>query len=291
MEVFMKSILKINDTIALIACSNGLDKNTTTKINELINILNSLNLNVVLSNSLYKDENNNSYSYEIRAKELMNFYKDNTINAIFDLSGGDLCNEILDFLDYEFISACNKPFFGYSDLSVILNALLTKSNTINYNYQLRNLIREDSENQIINFKNSVLEGTNDLFNFSYKWLQGKSMMGEVVGGNIRCFLKLAGTKFIPSFNGKILFLEALSGDINKISTFLTQYKQIGAFTNINGILLGSFTELEKDFSEEEVINLLLRKINNPDLPIAKTNELGHGSNSKCIAIGKTLFLN
>jgi muramoyltetrapeptide carboxypeptidase len=291
MEVFMKSILKINDTIALIACSNGLDKNTTTKINELINILNSLNLNVVLSNSLYKDENNNSYSYEIRAKELMNFYKDNTINAIFDLSGGDLCNEILDFLDYEFISTCNKPFFGYSDLSVILNALLTKSNTINYNYQLRNLIREDSENQIINFKNSVLEGTNDLFNFSYKWLQGKSMMGEVVGGNIRCFLKLAGTKFIPSFNGKILFLEALSGDINKISTFLTQYKQIGAFTNINGILLGSFTELEKDFSEEEVINLLLRKINNPDLPIAKTNELGHGSNSKCIAIGKTLFLN
>lgn len=274
-----------------IACSNGLDKNTTTKINELINILNSLNLNVVLSNSLYKDENNNSYSHEIRAKELMNFYKDNTINAIFDLSGGDLCNEILDFLDYEFISTCNKPFFGYSDLSVILNALLTKSNTINYNYQLRNLIREDSENQIINFKNSVLEGTNDLFNFSYKWLQGKSMMGEVVGGNIRCFLKLAGTKFIPSFNGKILFLEALSGDINKISTFLTQYKQIGAFTNINGILLGSFTELEKDFSEEEVINLLLRKINNPDLPIAKTNELGHGSNSKCIAIGKTLFLN
>jgi len=287
----MKSILNINDTIALIACSNGLDKNTTTKINELINILNSLNLNVVLSNSLYKDENNNSYSYEIRAKELMNFYKDNTINAIFDLSGGDLCNEILDFLDYEFISTCNKPFFGYSDLSVILNALLTKSNTINYNYQLRNLIREDSENQIINFKNSVLEGTNDLFNFSYKWLQGKSMMGEVVGGNIRCFLKLAGTKFIPSFNGKILFLEALSGDINKISTFLTQYKQIGAFTNINGILLGSFTELEKDFSEEEVINIILRKINNPNIPIAKTNELGHGSNSKCIAIGKTLFLN
>lgn len=287
----MKSILNINDTIALVACSNGLDKNTTTKINELINILNSLKLNIVLSNSLYKDENNNSYSYEIRAKELMNFYKDNTINAIFDLSGGDLCNEILDFLDYEFISTCNKPFFGYSDLSVILNALLTKSNTINYNYQLRNLIREDSENQIINFKNSILEGNNDLFKFSYKWLQGKSMMGEVVGGNIRCFLKLAGTKFIPSFNGKILFLEALSGDINKISTFLTQYKQIGAFTNINGILLGSFTELEKDFSEEEVINIILRKINNPDLPIAKTNELGHGANSKCIAIGKTLFLN
>ncbi len=287
----MKNILNINDTIALVACSNGLDKTMKTKIHELINILNYLKLNVALSNSLYKDENNNSYYHEIRAKELMNFYKDNTINAIFDLSGGDLCNEILDFLDYEFISTCNKPFFGYSDLSVILNALLTKSNTVNYNYQLRNLIREDSENQIINFRNSILEGTNDLFKFSYKWLQGKSMMGEVVGGNIRCFLKLAGTKFIPSFNGKILFLEALSGDINKISTFLTQYKQIGAFTNINGILLGSFTELEKDFSEEEVINIILRKINNPNIPIAKTNELGHGANSKCIAIGKTLFLN
>lgn len=287
----MKSILNINDTIGLISCSNSLNNDMEVKINNLIHILKAMNISVVYSKVLYKNNNYVSYSAKTKAMELMKLYTDNNIKAIFDLSGGDLANEVLDYLDFDIIAKSNKPFFGYSDLTVILNSLFAKTNTINYNYQLRNLIREDSDNQIANFKNSILEGNNDLFNFNYKWIQGSSMEGIIVGGNIRCFLKLAGTKYMPNFNNKILFLEALSGDFNKISTFLTQYNQIGAFNNINGILLGTFTELEKDFSSPSVYDILRNILDNPNIPIAKTNELGHGADSKCIPIGGHIYLN
>lgn len=286
----MKSLLKKNNIIGLISCSNGLDINMNKKIDELISILSSMQINVITSSVLYKNSNGLTYDAKIRASELMKLYINEDVKIIFDLSGGDLCNEILEYLDYDIISKSKKSFFGYSDLTVILNALYKESNNINYNYQLRNLIREDSVNQITNFKNSILEGKTNLFDFNYEWIQGDYMSGTVIGGNIRCFLKLAGTKFIPDFNNKILFLEALSGDTNKISTFLTQYKHIGAFDHVKGILLGSFTELEKDSSAPKVEDILMKILGNSNIPIAKTYELGHGPNSKCIGIGKYICL-
>ena len=121
-------------------------------------------------------------------------------------------------------------------------------------------------------------------------MQGNSLEGTVTGGNIRCFLKLCGTQYIPSFDNKILFLESLGGDLNKISTFIEQYHQIGAFDKINGILLGEFTELEKNYDLEFICKFILSKINKENIPIVKTEELGHSKDSKAIAIGGHLLL-
>lgn len=283
--------LKENESIALVASSNGLDIKLKDNINNLVSLLSSLNIKVIISESLFKDNSNNTYSALIRANSIMNFFKDDSIKAIFDLSGGDLCNEVLNYLDFDIIKKSNKPFFGYSDVSVLLNSIFKSSNVPTYNYQLRNLIRDDSNIQIENFKKTFLEGYDTLLKFKYRFLQGESMEGIIIGGNIRCFLKLAGTKFMPSFDNKILFLESLSGDINKIYTFLEQYNQIGAFDKVNGIILGNFTELEDTYSIDFVCKILLDKINKKNLPIIKTEELGHGSNSKALAIGKFMSFN
>ena len=37
--------------------------------------------------------------------------------------------------------------------------------------------------------------------------------------------------------------------------------------------------------------LLVKVIDNPNLPIAKTEDIGHGSTSKCLIIGKNIILN
>ena len=284
------SILKINDTIGLISCSNGLNHNLKSKINELVTLLTSLNLNVSVSNALYRDLDGSTLNSEYRAKELMNFYRDKNIKAIFDLSGGDLCNEILDYLDYEYILNSNKPFIGYSDLSVLLNALYTKTNLINFNYQLRNLVRESSNMQKEYFINVFLKEEEMITSINYNFIKGDFMEGVIIGGNIRCFLKLAGTSYMPSFENKILFLEALSGDINKISTFIAQYKQIGAFSNIKGLILGTFTELEKTYTDLEITNYFLENLKEYDFSIIKTSELGHNPNSKAIPIGKKVII-
>lgn len=284
------SILKENDTIGLISCSNGLNIDMQDKINDLVSLLNSMKLKVVLSKAIYINLDGLTLDAHFRAKELMNLYNNQDIKAIFDLSGGDLCNEVLDYLNYTDILNAKKTFIGYSDLTVILNSLYTKTSLANFNYQLRNLVREDGINQHKYFIRTFLEDYDMIQNLNYKFIKGQYMDGIAIGGNIRCFLKLAGTEYMPSFEHKILFLEALSGDINKISTFITQYKQIGAFDKIKGLIIGTFTEMEKSYNNLELENFFLEKFKDYNFPIVKTSELGHNPDSKAIPIGKKIIL-
>lgn len=284
------SILNENDTIGLISCSNGLNTNMQDTIDDLVSILTSMNLKVVISKALYVNLDGSTLDAKFRAKELMDFYNNQNIKAIFDLSGGDLCNEILDYLNYADILKSKKPFIGYSDLTVIINALYTKTNLINFNYQLRNLVREEGEIQKKYFVNTFLKEEVMITSLNYNFIKGEFMEGTIIGGNIRCFLKLAGTNYIPSFDDKILFLEALSGDINKISTFIAQYKQIGAFSKIKGLILGKFTEMEKSYNNLELNNYFLEKFKDYNFPIIKTSDLGHNPDSKAIPIGKKVLL-
>ncbi|MBU3104172.1 S66 family peptidase [Clostridium gasigenes] len=282
----MNSLLKFGDTIGIIACSNGLSEEASRKIDYLEEKLSSININVLYAKTLYKKHSIFNGSAKERANELMNLFINPNVKAIFDVSGGDLANSVLDYLDFNIIKTNFKPFFGYSDLSVLLNGIYAKTGLKTYNYQLRNLVGNCEEKQLQDFTKSLIENKKDLYNFEYTWVQGTSMEGVVVGGNIRCVLKLAGTEYMPDFQDKILFLESLGGDVGKMTTYLTQYKQLGVFKKVKGILLGSFTEMEREKYTPDIIEIITSIIEDPNLPIAKTNQIGHGQDSKCIVIGE-----
>lgn len=286
----MKLLTK-DDKVALVACSNGLSEKMREKIEFLINTLESLGLKCVVSEKIFKDKSLLNSSGKERAEILMKFFCDDEIKAIFDISGGDLCNEVLEYLDYDVIRNSNKLFFGYSDLTVVLNALYSKTGMNAYLYQIRNIVDINREEQINNFKNTIMDGGNSLKDFTYEWIQGNSIEGTVVGGNIRCFLKLAGTEYIPDFNDKILLLESYSGDVYKMITYLTQYKHMGVFKKIKGIILGSFTEMEREDYSPDIVSIVKNIVDDENMPIIKTNEVGHGKDSKCIVIGEKIELN
>lgn len=284
------SILNKNDKISIVACSNGQPLTNKPQIELLIKNLKNLGLDTICSDYIYEINSPFNGSAEDKGKAFMSLYKNNEVKAIFDISGGDLANEVLDYLDYDYISKYPKPFFGYSDLTTVLNSIYSQSNNPVYLYQIRNLIYSDNENQKAYFVNSLFNDKNDLFSFSYKFIQGKKIEGTVIGGNIRCFLKLAGTKYMPDFTDKVLFLESMGGEASLISSFLNQLKQIGAFDKIQGLILGTFSKMQESNISPTIEELVVKIVNNPNLPIAKTEEIGHGSNSKCIVIGKSITL-
>ena len=279
------SLLNYGDKVGIVACSNGLDESNIVNMKELETTLNIIGLKTVFSDKIYKKISAFNGTGEERADVLMKFFKDSSIKAIFDVSGGDLANGVLDYLDFEIIKNNPKPFFGYSDLSVIINSLYSKTGMKTYLYQIRNLIEANKNKQIEEFKNTFMGNGNELLTFNYEWIQGNSMDGIVVGGNLRCFLKLSGTEYMPDFQDKIIFLESLGGDVPKMTTYLTQYKQMGVFKKVKGIILGSYTEMEREKYSPSIVEIVKEIVNNPNMPIAKTNEIGHGKDSKCIIIG------
>ena len=229
------------------------------------------------------------------------------MDYIFDVSGGDIANEILPWLDFSGIRESRTVFAGYSDLTTILNAVYAKTGKAGILYQMRHLateenlqtremlmdelfIKDDSrkeepwkpgvEYHFIRRSSSMQDYVPDSAQ-----VQVYCMQGVLVGGNIRCLLKLAGTEFFPDMHDKILLLEAMSGDVGKMITYLSQLDQLGVFRQIRGVLLGTFTQMERENLRPSIEELILEYVPS-DLPVAKTCEVGHGIDAKPIWIGR-----
>lgn len=282
-------MLKVGDKIGIVCCSNGQRRDYREKIKKLESTIVEIGLVPIFSKYIYEKDGVFSGTAKERSDALMDMYKNDEIRGIFDISGGDVANGILPYLDYEVISKSDKMFWGYSDLTTIINALYTKANKKSVLYQIRNLIYDNREEQINNFKNTVLFNNNNLFDLEYKFVQGSEMQGIVIGGNIRCFLKLAGTGYMPNFDNKILLLESYGGTVAQTDTYLNQLQQLGAFDKINGVLLGTFTQMEAD-NIVPTMEMIIKEFVRSDMPIAVTRSIGHGTDSKGIIIGQNMTL-
>ena len=280
-------ILNRNDKIALVVCSNGKNIEDKGRLEKLEDILVKMGLVPIFTKYIYKDKVGRGAKVQVRAEELMSFYKNKEIKAIFDISGGDIANEVLDYLDYDVIKRNYNPFFGYSDLTTVLNALGSQTNEANYLYQILNII--ESEEIRTSFENTFMKDEQTLLEVKWKFLKGSSVEGEVIGGNIRCFLKLVGTKYFPEVENKVLFIEGLGTSIEGLVTHLAQLKQIGVFDKISGLLIGTFTKIEKEFSVEKLFELIRDYIPS-SLPVVKTQEVGHANNSKALKIGEKIYI-
>lgn len=273
--------------VGIVCCSDGLNMSKKKVIELLKDTLEQMELVPVFSKYIYVKDSVFSGTGPERAKALMDFYKDNSIEAIFDISGGDLANEILPYLDFNVIRGSQKQFWGYSDLTTIINAIYSRTGCCSVLYQVRNLVYEHGEKQREDFYRSMLGGGSQLFSLKTEFIQGEKLNGIVVGGNIRCLLKLAGTCYWPDMKGKVLLLESCGGTVAKMNTYLSQLEQMGVFEQINGIVLGTFTEMEKEDCHPAMPELV-KRFAGEEIPIVITGEIGHGTDSKAIMIGREI---
>ena len=99
-----------------------------------------------------------------------------------------------------------------------------------------------------------------------------------MGGNIRCFLKLAGTPYFPVLSGKDIFLESYSGDLYRIRSYIQQFEWMPGFSQIRSLTFGEFTMLKED---RKWLRDWARQQN---FPVKLTEEVGHGRFSKALWI-------
>lgn len=281
--------MKKGEKAGIVCCSNGRQYSEQGKIQKLEQVLKEMGVIPVFSDRIYTEKEKVPPTGKERAEQLMRFYQDDNIKEIFDISGGDIANEILPYLDYRVIAESGKRFWGYSDLTTVINAISRQAGKESVLYQVKNLVGEDQEMQRSAFEAFLFHDSEELTRFSYRFIQKSSMQGMTAGGNIRCLLKLAGTPYWPDPEGKILILEALGGKREQLITYLSQLKQMGVFGQVAGILLGTFTMMEKEEDAQAVCDLV-KFFAGPDLPVAKTQEIGHGEDAKAVVIGRYLEL-
>src|SRR5699024_6726402 len=126
-----------------------------------------------------------------RKEELYNALIDPNIKAIFDLSGGDLALEVLNQFtedDWRAIESISDKFYlGYSDNTVIINALLLKTNVKAVNFLATNIVKDKSGVAKDSFKRVLFN--NERIDRGSTTPNKIDESAIIIGGNIRCYLK------------------------------------------------------------------------------------------------------
>lgn len=274
--------LKPGDTIAFVGNSDYPSHPDET--NELRELVESLGLQVKISPLLWHPTNDG----KAKAEVMHTYFRDEEVQAIFDISGGNRANSVLPFLDFKLLEKHPTAFFGYSDVTTILNSLLSQTQQSVELFQLKTILWDKTGKQLARFQQTFLEGNPSLYQTNWQFIQGMELTGKIVGGNIRCFLKLAGTPFMPDLTDKILFLESSGGNEELLFSMFHQLQQQANFQQLKGILLGTFTAYEQE--KNRPIEAVLQEVLMTQLPIAKTNQIGHGKQSNALTLGKYTIL-
>lgn len=76
-----------------------------------------------------------------RADQINDFFTDPDIDIIWPIDGGAFANETLPYIDFEMIKKHPKPFLGFSDTTVVSNALFLESGLVNYSAPTFGMLR------------------------------------------------------------------------------------------------------------------------------------------------------
>ncbi len=289
-------MLTFGDRVALVACSDGLTSRDRLEYTRLCTVLEEIGLDVVESPHLFvpdlplgpdgtlRPDYTHPAPDAVRAAVVEGFFVDPDVVAIFDVSGGDLAGGVLSHLDLGVVARHPTPFFGYSDLTTIVNAIHTRTGQVSYLWSVRNLVRSDADAQLNRFRRSLQGRGDDLFTLDARLVRGDGMAGPLAGGNLRCLLKLAGTPHFPDLRGRVLALESAGATTSGLYAGLHQLRQMGVLDEAAGVLLGTFTALQRDCGPDAPARIALEVLD-PRLPVAVTRDFGHDADARALRVG------
>ncbi len=296
-------MLNKNDEIRVIAPSISMVILSEETINNANNVLKSMDLNVSFGSNVMKNRKYyNSASIENRVNDIHAAFKDKNVGCILTAIGGHNLNQLLPYLDYKLIRNNPKILCGYSDITVLLNAIYAKTKLITYygphystfgmkkgnEYTVDYFKKMFFHNKIIRIESSS-SFSDDLWFIDQenrKFIKNKGMKiknegeaeGIILGGNLCTFNLLQGTEYMPNpKENVILFLE---DDNESGSNFFVNFDrnlvslmQTKLFKSVKGLVIGR-CQNESDMNCEKW-ECLLDKEELKNIPIIYDADFGH----------------
>jgi muramoyltetrapeptide carboxypeptidase len=190
-----------------------------------------------------------------RAADLNAMFADKAVKAIVCVRGGSGAARLLPLLDYAMIRRNPKALLGYSDITALHCALNAKTGLVTFHgpigsgswnaFNVDQFNRLFLQRELMQYRNKV-EAGDELVPRKNRTLTiaGGTARGELIGGNLAVLTALAGSPYLPSFDGKILFLEDVGEAPYRVDRMLTTLKLMGALDRIAGFIFGECTDCD-----------------------------------------------
>ena len=276
--------LKKGDTIGVIAPSSAWDVDLLAPATSF---LEDAGFKVVLHPQTKLKHYQFAGTPEDKLEALHDYFADSDIDAIFCTCGGNGIIHYLDQIDYNLIKQNPKIFMGFSDITLLLNAIYSQTSLVTFHGPTLTTISRFGDKWRQDMLD-VLTGQKSTFKMDTK---GVEMEGTLIGGNLSVMQALIGTPYAPNLKGAILMLEDINDHLSRYDRMIAHMKQAGWLKNLNGIILGEFKN-SKDNPERPFGYDIMDMIQNhaPDTPVITNAPIGHGENLCTLPIGAKVCL-
>ncbi|WP_312810737.1 LD-carboxypeptidase [Sedimentibacter sp.] len=286
-------ILRAGDTVGIVTLGSPRDAET---IDSRIQTLQEMGFNVLVGDTVYSDAGIVSASPAERASDLMNMFMNPDVKAIIPTRGGTGVSDIIPYLDYNLINRNPTIITGYSDITILLNALYVLADLITFHSLL--LIDFRPTTPAYNFNQfftatSTLTSPRRLENPPGMPLISRvpgNVIGSIVGGNLTSFVDSLGTPFEVDTTDKIILIEETHEAASRVYRMLAHLIHAGKFRDCAGIIMGECSGCYANYgrSYEDIINEVIVPLGKP---LMTNLASGHGIYKMAIPIGAVANLN
>jgi muramoyltetrapeptide carboxypeptidase LdcA involved in peptidoglycan recycling len=247
-----------------------------------------------------------------RVADLLEAFGDPDVDGILTVIGGFNSNQLLRRIDYELIAAHPKVFCGFSDITVLQNAIYARTGLVTYSgphYSSFGMARHfdytEAAFRACVFDSGPLEvrpapGWSDdewwldqdhrRAETSTAWwvIKPGRAEGTVLGGNQCTFNLLHGTEFMPDLDGSVLFLEDDAAvkpwDFDRD---LVSINQQPGFEGVRALVIGRFQRASA-MTRDLLDQIVTTKPELSDLPVVANVDFGHTTPIITFPIGGTV---
>jgi muramoyltetrapeptide carboxypeptidase len=253
-----------------------------------VRYLESLGFEPVCSPHLFDQKGYLAGEDKARLKDLHAMFRDKRIKAVFCARGGYGTHRILQELDYGLFRRNPKIFVGYSDITALLFALYRQSGILTiHGPVLRDLLKGQGGNAALLVE---LMTSSELITVNFPSgtiIKRGRAEGVVLGGNLSLICHLIGTPFLPSFRGKLLFIEEKGEPLYRIDRMLTHLLMNGELEKCSGLMVGTFEDCGDPAA---VIDLVMERCSGLGMPMVTGLPVGHGEQNVPLPIGARAVL-
>jgi len=298
-------------TIRVVAPSKSLAIISEDNFKHALHTLEKLGFKVEFSRHAFCLDLFESCSVQKRVSDLHEAYLDSNVDIILAGIGGFNSNQLLDHLDYHLISKHPKILCGYSDITVLLNAIYSKTSMITYlgpnfhSFAMKEGLEETIESfmQLIQGHTYIMhdpnlysddpwydnqEDRNFLINTGKIAIRNGYCEGKIIAGNLCSLNLLQGTPYFPDISDSVLFLEDdnLAGsnfpyEFDRNIQSLIHQKN---FNKVKGLVIGRCQE-SSGMSIEKWMKITQDKPELHAMPVIIGGNFGHTTPMSTLPIG------
>ena len=263
-----------NDQIRIVSPSGAIDP---IYIDEAIKALTSWGLQVTEGEFARAEYGRFAGTTKQRIADLQTALDDTEVKAILCSRGGYGVAQIIDKLDFTKFIANPKWLIGFSDITILHNAISNLGIASIHGIMAKHLTELPATSELVLGLKDILFGTLPYYKIPANELNRiGNAQGKFIGGNLSVLAGMIGTPFDLPYDGNILFIEEIAEKPYHIDRMMQNLRLSGALAKISGLVVGQFSYCDEDpLMKMSIAEIIAEAVKEYHFPVCFNFPAGH----------------